>query len=160
MLAQGSKEHSDFIHERFVHVSFYAVLKLMERLFVRPTYWPPGMVRHCPYVCHTFMYHDAPSVIKSDPPFSSIDAHMNWNWRTISENDSPNDASTFNSCMTGRTSDTLMVHWLIMTHIWVNLWLTFCFHDGTMCHQYVGTWRTHDAPFPGVNRWVLQMTVP
>ncbi len=53
--------------------------QVMELSFVRPTYWPPGMVRHCPYVCRTFMYHDAPSVIKSDPPFSSIDTHMNWN---------------------------------------------------------------------------------
>ena len=38
------------------------------------------------------------------------------------------------------------------------LWRTFCIHDGTMRHNYSGTWRTLDAPFPGFNRWVIQMT--
>ena len=74
-------------------------------------------------------------------------------WRTsfcAHRNDGPID----------QPCDALTVKWLTKTHIWVsvvtNLLLPWRYYASSI---YGSTWCIHDAPFPGIKRCVLQMTV-
>ncbi len=97
----------------------------------------------------TFMYHDAPSVVKSDlAPFHSTDTHMSWNC----DCDAPFHKMThiiFYSCIDWTDLWRTMVHWLTMTHIRVNfvtdLLLPWWYYVTSIWGNMMHPWRT----FPG-----------
>ena len=85
-------------------------------------------------------------------------------WHTISWKWLANDAHLRNTSAWRKwrshwhTKWRNVVKWLTMTHIRVSI-VTDILRPWRYCaSRFWGTWRNHDAPFPGVKRWVLQMT--
>ena len=85
-------------------------------------------------------------------------------WHTISWKWLANDAHLRNTSAWRKwrshwhTKWRNVVKWLTMTHIRVSI-VTDILRPWRYCaSRFWGTWRNHDAPFPGVKRCVLQMT--
>ena len=85
-------------------------------------------------------------------------------WHTISWKWLANDAHLRNTSAWRKwrshwhTKWRNVVKWLTTTHIRVSI-VTDILRPWRYCvSRFWGTWRNHDAPFPGVKRCVLQMT--